>query len=351
MDKVTETGSGKACVGILKEIKKKNGAIRYFCRRLMKVTEHLAQAQKPIISLEILPPAKGKSIESIFQLLDPFREFSPAFINVTYHRAEQVFKRRPDGSFERVEIRKRPGTVGICAAIMNRYGIDAVPHLICGGFSKEETENALIDLHYLGVNNVLALRGDAAGNEKFFVPHPQGHHYANELVHQIVELNKGRYIEDEIMDGVKTDFCIGVAGYPEKHFESPNLDTDLYYLKQKIDGGASYVTTQMFFENRHYYNYVKACREHGIEVPIVPGLKPITSKRQLTVIPSIFNVEVPIELTREMTAAKTEAACEQIGTEWLLQQCRDLLANGAPVLHFYTLGKPHVVCNVLKQLF
>jgi methylenetetrahydrofolate reductase (NADPH) len=317
----------------------------------MKVTEHIAQASKPIISLEILPPAKGKSIESIFNLLDPFREFAPAFINVTYHRSEQVFKRRPDGSFERVEIRKRPGTVGICAAIMNRYGIDAVPHLICGGFSKEETENALIDLHYLGVNNVLALRGDAAGNEKFFVPHPKGHHYASDLVQQIVQLNEGRYIEEDIIDGVKTDFCIGVAGYPEKHCESPNMDTDLYYLKQKLDGGGSYITTQMFFDNTHYYSYEKACRDYGIDVPIIPGLKPVTAKRQLTVIPSIFNVDIPVDLTRAITSAKSEAACEQIGTEWLLAQCKDLLAHGVPLLHFYTLGKPQVVINVLKQLF
>src|SRR5690606_28183562 len=188
--------------------------------------------------------------ESIFALLDPFREFSPAFINVTYHRAEQVFKKRADGNFERVEIRKRPGTVGICAAIMNRYGVDAVPHLICGGFSKEETENALIDLHFLGVNNVLALRGDAAANEKFFSPHSHGHRYAEELVQQIVELNSGKYLEEDIMDGVKSDFCIGVAGYPEKHFESPNRETDLHYLKRKIDLGGDYITTQMFFNNK-----------------------------------------------------------------------------------------------------
>ena len=317
----------------------------------MKVTEHLQQAIKPVISLEILPPAKGKSIDSVFQLLDPFREFSPAFVNVTYHRAEQVFKRRADGSFERVEIRKRPGTVGICAAIMNRYGIDAVPHLICGGFSKEETENALIDLHYLGVNNVLALRGDAAGNEKFFVPDPKGHHYASELVEQIVQLNAGRYLEDDIMDGVKTDFCIGVAGYPEKHFESPNLDTDLYYLKQKMDGGGAYITTQMFFDNKYYYAYEEACRAYGIEAPVIPGLKPVTGKRQLTIIPSIFNVDIPVELSRALMAAKDEAACEQIGTEWLLAQCRDLLAHDVPILHFYTLGKPQVVYNVLKELF
>lgn len=317
----------------------------------MKVTEHLAQAKKPIISLEILPPTKGKSVESIFNLLDPFREFSPAFVNVTYHRAEQVFKRRADGSFERAEIRKRPGTVGICAAIMQRYGVDAVPHLICGGFSKEETENALIDLHYLGVKNVLALRGDAAGNEKFFVPHPKGHHFAKDLVDQIVALNSGHYQEDDIIDGFKTDFCIGVAGYPEKHFESPNLETDLHYLKQKIDGGASYITTQMFFDNKHFYAFQKSAKDFGIHAPIIPGLKPVTNKRQLTVIPSIFHVEIPSDLSKALMAAKTEAACDQIGTEWLVAQCKDLLAKEVPILHFYTLGKPHVVYNALKQLF
>lgn len=317
----------------------------------MKVTEHIRQAKGPIISLEILPPTKGKSIDSIYTVLDKFMDFKPSFINVTYHRAEQVFKKRPDGSFERVEIRKRPGTVGICAAIMNHYNVDAVPHLICGGFSKEETENALIDLHFLGIKNVLALRGDAAANEKFFTPHPSGHRYAEELVRQIGELNKGRYLEEDIMDGVKTDFCIGVAGYPEKHFESPNVEMDVYYLKRKLDLGADYVTSQMFFDNKHYYNFVNNCREGGIEAPILPGLKPITNMRQLSVIPSIFNVDIPMELTKEMLAAKTDAACEQIGQEWLLHQCRDLLKNNVPVLHFYTLGKPHVVENVLKQLF
>jgi methylenetetrahydrofolate reductase (NADPH) len=317
----------------------------------MKVTERIAQANGPIVSLEILPPTKGKSIESIYKHLDPLMEFKPAFINVTYHRAEQVYKKRADGSFERVEIRKRPGTVGICAALMNKYKVEAIPHLICGGFSKEETENALIDLHFLGVKNVLALRGDAAANEKFFTPHPNGHRYAEDLVKQIISLNKGSYLEDDIMDGVKTDFCIGVAGYPEKHFEAPNLDTDIYYLKRKIELGADYVTTQMFFENQHYYNYLQRCAEHGVTVPVMPGLKPLTSQRQLSMIPSIFNVEVPVDLYNEMKKAKTEADCELVGTEWLLAQCRDLLKNKVPVLHFYTLGKPHVVYNVLKQLF
>ncbi len=317
----------------------------------MKVTEHIRQADKPIVSLEILPPTKGKSIDSIFTLLDPFMEFKPSFVNVTYHRAEQVFKKRADGNFERVEIRKRPGTVGICAAIMNRYGVDAVPHLICGGFSKEETENALIDLHFLGVNNVLALRGDAAANEKFFSPHPHGHRYAEELVQQIVELNSGKYLEEDIMDGVKSDFCIGVAGYPEKHFESPNRETDLHYLKRKIDLGGDYITTQMFFNNKYYHQFVASCREQQINVPVIPGLKPITNCRQLTMLPCIFNVEIPVELSREMQKAKTSEACEQVGTEWLLEQCRELLSQKVPVLHFYTLGKPQVVYNVLKQLF
>ena len=317
----------------------------------MKLTDKLAEAKTPIISFEILPPTKGKSIESIYTTLDPLMEFKPSFINVTYHRAEQAFKKMANGNFERVEIRKRPGTVGICAALMNKYEVEALPHLICGGFSKEETENALIDLNFLGIKNVLALRGDAAANEKFFTPHPTGHRYADDLVKQMIDLNNGRYLEDEIMDGVKTDFCIGVAGYPEKHFESPNVDTDIYYLKRKIDLGAHYITTQMFFRNEHYYNFVKRCRENGIDVPILTGLKPVSSKRQLSMIPSVFNVEIPLELVKEIEAAKNEAACDQVGTEWLLAQCRDLLKHNVPVLHFYTLGKPHIIYNVLKQLF
>ena len=316
----------------------------------MKVIDQLSTSKETIISLEILPPTKGKSIDSIYQHLDPLMEFKPAFVNVTYHRAEQVYKKRPDGNFERVEIRKRPGTVGICAALMNKYNVEAIPHLICGGFSKEETENALIDLHFLGIKNVLALRGDAAANEKVFTPHPLGHRYAEDLVRQIVTLNKGHYMEEDIIDGVKTDFCIGVAGYPEKHFEAPNLDTDILHLKNKINLGADYVTTQMFFNNEHYYNFVKRCAEHKVTVPIMPGLKPLTNKNQLTMIPRYFNVEVPVELYNEMMKANTPEACDRVGTEWLLHQCRDLLKQKVPVLHFYTLSKPNVIYNVLKQL-
>ncbi len=316
----------------------------------MKVTEHIGNAKNTLISFEILPPVKGKSIDNIFHNLDPLMEFKPSFINVTYHRAEQIFKKRADGSFDRIEIRKRPGTVGICAALINRYHVDAVPHLICGGFTKEETENALIDLHYLGINNVLALRGDSPSNEKFFSPHPNGHRYAVELVEQIVQLNKGKYLEADIVDAVKTDFCIGVAGYPEKHFEAANMDLDLYYLKNKIDKGADYITTQMFFDNSKYFAFTDRCRSEGIEAPVIPGLKPITNKRQLSVLPSIFNVDIPNDLTKEMLKCKTDQDCEQVGTEWMIAQCRELIANKVPVLHFYTLGKPHVVYNVVKAI-
>ncbi len=317
----------------------------------MKVTEHLAQAKDTIVSFEILPPTKGKSIESIYNHLDPLMEFKPAFINVTYHRAEQISKKRPDGSFEWVEIRKRPGTVGICAALMNKYKIEAIPHLICGGFSKAETENALIDLDFLGIQNVLALRGDAAKGETFFQPDPKGHSFAEDLVKQIVDLNSGRYMEEDIIEGAKTDFCIGVAGYPEKHFEAPNIDTDIHYLKRKIDLGGNYITTQLFYKNEHYYNFIKKCRLAGIQVPIIPGLKPLTNKKQLTAIPRSFHIEIPVELYNEMMKTKNEADCEKVGTEWLLHQCRDLLKNKEKVIHFYTLGKPSVVYNVLKQLF
>jgi len=316
----------------------------------MKITEHIARAGDTLISFEILPPVKGKSIDSIFRNLDPLMEFKPSFINVTYHRAEQIFKKREDGTFNRIEIRKRPGTVGICAALMNRYRVDAVPHLICGGFGKEETENALIDLHYLGVDNVLALRGDSPANEKFFTPHPQGHRYALELVEQVKRLNEGKYLEEDIVDAGKTDFCIGVAGYPEKHFEAANMDLDMHFLQQKIASGAHYITTQMFFDNAKYFSYLERCQSSNIHVPVIPGLKPITNQKQLSLLPSIFHVDIPSDLTTAMLQCKTEAACEQVGTEWLIAQCRELLARKVPVLHFYTLGKPHVIYNVVKAL-
>ncbi|MBX5439648.1 MAG: methylenetetrahydrofolate reductase [NAD(P)H] [Thermoflavifilum sp.] len=316
----------------------------------MHVTEHIRRAQHTLISFEILPPLKGKSIESIYQHLDPLMEFKPAYINVTYHRSEFMFKKKPDGSFEKVEIRKRPGTVGICAAIMNHYGVDAVPHLICGGFTKEETENALIDLNFLGIDNVLLLRGDPPKNEAYFEPEPGGHRYAVELIEQVVNMNHGIYLEEDLIDGIKTNFCIGVAGYPEKHYEAPNLETDLYYLKQKIDKGAHYVVTQMFFDNEKYYDFVKRCREMGIDVPIIPGLKPITSRKQLSMLPRVFHVDIPTTLCTEVMKCKSDKEVEQVGREWLVYQSRELIKFGVPVLHYYTLGKPEVIKKALEEI-
>jgi methylenetetrahydrofolate reductase (NADPH) len=316
----------------------------------MKVTDHIKEAQDTVVSFEILPPLKGKTIESIYNHLDPLMEFNPAFINVTYHRSEQVFKKKADGTFEKVEVRKRPGTVGICAAIMNHYKIDAVPHLICGGFNLQETENALIDLAFLGIDNVLLLRGDAAKNETLFEPEKNGHSYALDLLKQTVNLNHGIYLEEDIRDGYKTQFCIGVAGYPEKHFEAPNMESDIRYLKMKVDAGADYITTQMFFDNKKYFEFIKNCREAGIEVPIIPGLKPITSKKQLSVLPRTFYVDIPTGLSNEILKCKTDAEVEIVGTEWLLEQSRELKKSGVPVLHYYTLGKPHVIVNVVKEL-
>ena len=316
----------------------------------MKVTDHIKEAKDTVVSFEILPPLKGKTIESIYNHLDPLMEFNPAFINVTYHRSEQVFKKKADGTFEKVEVRKRPGTVGICAAIMNHYKIDAVPHLICGGFNIQETENALIDLAFLGIDNVLLLRGDAAKNETLFEPEKNGHSYALDLLKQTVNLNHGIYLEEDIRDGYKTQFCIGVAGYPEKHFEAPNMESDIRYLKMKVDAGADYITTQMFFDNKKFFEFVKNCRDAGIEVPIIPGLKPVTSKKQLSVLPRTFYVDIPTGLSNEILKCKTDAEVEIVGTEWLLEQSRELKKSGVPVLHYYTLGKPHVIANVVKEL-
>lgn len=316
----------------------------------MKVIDHINQAKSPVISFEILPPLKGKTINSIYEHLDPLMEFKPSFINVTYHRSEQVFKKKADGTFEKVEVRKRPGTVGICAAIMNHYKVDAVPHLICGGFSKQETENALIDLAFLGIDNVLVLRGDAARNETLFEPEINGHRYAIDLLKQAVDLNNGIYLEEDIINGQKTKFCIGVAGYPEKHFEAPNLQIDLKFLKEKVDAGADYITTQMFFDNKKYFEFVELCKQSGITVPILPGLKPITTKKQLSVLPRTFHVDIPTDLSNEIMKCKTDADVEKVGIEWLIQQSKELVKFGVPVLHYYTLGKSSSVASVVKEL-
>jgi methylenetetrahydrofolate reductase (NADPH) len=316
----------------------------------MKVIDKIKNRAATLISFEVLPPLKGKTIQSVFEHLDPLMAFNPAWINVTYHRSESSFKRRADGSFEKVELRKRPGTVGICAAIMNHYQVDAVPHLICGGFTQRETEDALIDLDFLGIDNVLILRGDAAKNEGQFNPQPGGHHYAIDLLQQVGNMNKGIYLDEDIKNGGKTNFCMGVAGYPEKHFEAPNLEIDLQYLKAKVDAGADYIMTQMFFDNQKFFDFVEACRSIDITVPIIPGLKPITNKKQLTVLPRIFHIDIPTALSEAMLACKTDADCEQVGTEWLIEQSKELKRFGVPVLHYYTLGKPKVIANVVQQL-
>ena len=317
----------------------------------MHVTAHLEKAKDTLVSFEILPPLKGKTITSIYDHLDPLMEFKPSWINVTYHRSETMFKKKTDGTFEKVDVRKRPGTVGICAAIMNHYNIDAVPHIICGGFTKRETEDALIDLQFLGIDNALILRGDAAKNESSFEPEPGGNKYAIDLLKQVGQLNQGIYLDEDILNGGKTDFCMGVAGYPEKHFESPNFEIDLIKTKEKVDAGADYIMTQMFFNNQKFLDYVQACRDMGITVPIIPGLKPITNKKQLTVLPRIFHVDIPTDLSNAINKCKTDAECEQVGTEWLIQQSKELKAAGVPVLHYYTLGKPKVIRDVVSAVF
>jgi methylenetetrahydrofolate reductase (NADPH) len=318
----------------------------------MKVTDYFEAAKdNTLISFEVLPPLKGGSMKAIFDTLDILMEFKPPFIDVTYHREEFIYRKRPSGYYEKTAIRKRPGTVGICAAIMHRYGVDAVPHLICGGFSKEETENALIDLNFLNVNNVLALRGDAAKFEDKFVPHAEGHAYALDLVKQVNDMNNGKYLDPNISNGEKTNFCIGVAGYPEKHFESPSLKTDLDYTKEKIDAGGNFVVTQMFFNNKKYLQYVDDCRKAGINVPIVPGLKPITKKYQLNSIPRLFFIDIPDDLVREINKAQTDEAVKEVGIEWCIAQSKELKAAGVPCLHYYTMGDAKTIRRVVEAVY
>lgn len=317
----------------------------------MKIIDHINKAQgQTLFSFEILPPVKGESVQSIFDAIDPLMEFKPPFIDVTYHREEYVYKKRGNGLLEKVSTRKRPGTVGICAAIINKYSVDAVPHIICGGFSKEETENALIDLDFLGIDNVLVLRGDAIKTEGRFEPDPNGHSYASELLQQVLDLNNGEYLHEEVVRN-KTNFCIGVAGYPEKHFEAPSLNTDLRYLKKKVDMGAEYIVTQMFFDNKKYFEFVDKCREAGINVPIIPGLKPITTKKQMTFLPSIFHVDLPDDLVDELEKCNDNTAVREVGIEWAIQQSKELKEAGVPCLHYYTMSRSKVTRRIAEALF
>jgi methylenetetrahydrofolate reductase (NADPH) len=317
-----------------------------------KISELIKNAKdETLFSIEILPPMKGQGIQKLYNQIEPLIEFKPKFIDVTYHREEYIYKKREHGLLEKVPIRKRPGTVGICAALMNRFHIDTVPHIICGGFSKEETENALIDLQFLGIDNVLALRGDAIKSEGRFTATPGGHEFATELIEQITSMNNGKYLNQEVENAFATNFCIGVAGYPEKHFEAPNFQTDLKYLKRKVELGAEYIVTQMFFDNSKYFEFVANCRDAGIHVPIIPGLKPLKTIKQLTILPSIFHIDLPDDLVRAADKCKNSEAIKQVGIEWAIAQSKELKDKGAPCLHYYAMGEPDNIVAIAKEVF
>src|SRR5258708_34523807 len=318
----------------------------------MKVIDHLKNANgKTLFSIEILPPLKGENIQILFDNNDPIKVFKPPFIDVTDQCEEYVYKKKENGLLEKFSTRKRPGTVGICAAIQNRYKVDTVPHIICGGFTREETENALIDLQFLGIDNVLVLQGDAIKTEARFIPDPDAHKFASELVEQLVHMNSGKFIDEELENAAPTNFSVGVAGYPEKHFSAPNLKTDLKYLKHKIDLGAEYIVTQMFFNNKKYFEFVEKCREAGINVPIIPGIKPITAKSQANILPTIFHIDLPEELADEVEQCKDNAAVREVGIKWAVQQSKELMKFGVPTMHFYSMGKSDPIYKIAKQLF
>lgn len=317
----------------------------------MKVIDIINKAKSTVFSFELLPPLKGSDTSRIYQTIESLVDFDPKYINITTHRDELEFKEMPDGAIIKRTVRKRPGTVAIAADIQHKFGIPVVPHILCGGFTKSETENVLIDLHYLGIENVLALRGDGVKNQHVFVPTENGHSYANELVGQIVDLGKGKYLDQDLKNSTPLSFCMGVAGYPEKHFEAPNMEQDLFALKQKVDAGADYIVTQMFFDNSVYYDFVKKCREMGITVPIIPGIKPINLKNQLTVLPKIFNIDLPTELAKELAKCQNNDDARQVGTDWAIHQSKDLVAHNVPSLHIYTYGISDNVKEIVKAVF
>ncbi|CAM1371590.1 methylenetetrahydrofolate reductase [NAD(P)H] [Tenacibaculum xiamenense] len=318
----------------------------------MKVTEHLKNAKgKTLFSFEIVPPQKGQNIQELYNNIDPLMEFKPPFIDVTTSREEYVYLPKENGLLEKKVTRMRPGTVGICASLKYKYDVDAIPHVLCGGFTKEETEYVLVDCHYLGLDNVMALRGDARKDQQYFKPSEGGNNYASDLVKQICDLNQGKYLHEIIETPYKADFCIGVAGYPEKHFESPSLTNDLKRLKEKVDAGADYVVTQMFFDNKKYFEFVKKAREIGIDVPIIPGIKPIAVKRHLQILPQIFRLDLPEELVEAVEACKSNKEVRQVGIEWAIQQSKELIEGGVPVLHYYSMGKSSNIKAIAKEIF
>lgn len=317
----------------------------------MTITEHLQKADSTLFSFELLPPLKGDNLQSIFNTIDPLLEFSPAYINVTYHREEVVYQKGADGVLQPKVLRRRPGTVGIAAAIQHRYNLDVVPHLICGGFNMEETEDALIDFDFLGIQNILAVRGDSDKITGRFDPKPGGHRHAVDLVKQIMRMNGGKYNDENIESANPTNFCVGVAGYPEKHAEAPNMATDLMHLKEKVDAGAAYIVTQLFFDNSRFFAFVESCRQLGITVPIIPGIKPISLKEHLNLLPRVFNVNLPDELVRELSLCRDNKAARELGIEWAIHQTKELKKAGVPSIHFYTMGKSDNIARIARALY
>ena len=319
--------------------------------KVIDIINQAAQNNAPRFTIELLPPLKGDGTQGVFSAIDTLVEYGPAYINVTFQREDEKLVEREDGLWERRVTRRRPGTVGISAAIMKRYGIETVPHLICGGLSRYDIEDALIDMDFLGIENVLALRGDSRRTERRFAPHPDGHAYADGLVRQIAAMNRGEFVDGEVEDCHRSKFCIGVAGYPEKHSEAPNMATDIENLRRKIDAGAEYIVTQMCFDNQRIFEFIERCRAAGITVPIVPGLKPFTTKSQLTVLPQTFHVDLPEELVEAVTQCKDNRAVREVGIEWATMQARELKAAGLPVIHFYTMSRTDNVAQIVKNVF
>jgi methylenetetrahydrofolate reductase (NADPH) len=317
----------------------------------MNVIEKINSADRPLFTFELLPPLKGHSLERINRAIDLLMEFEPAYINFTSHRNETVYYERPDGLMEKRVVRKRPGTVAIAAAVKYKYNVTVVPHILCSGFSKEETENALIEMNFLGINDVLALRGDPPKGSRSFIPEKDGHTYASELIKQIVNLNKGKYLDEKMEDAAPTSFCIGVAGYPEKHFEAPNMKSDLEHLKIKVDAGASYIVTQMFFDNKKFFAFCDACKSIGITVPIIPGIKPITALNDKDLLPQTFHIDLPENLVAELKKCKTDLEAREVGVEWASMQSKELLNSKVPGIHFYTLGRSDNVARIVRAAY
>ena len=318
---------------------------------MTKVIDILKRSRSPFASFELVPPLKGSDVSKLYSSIEPLMEFAPPFLNVTCHRDEVEYHENSDGTYTRMTLAKRPGTIAIVAAIMKRFSIDIVPHVICGGASKHKIESEMLDLHFLGIDNVVALRGDAIPGQRFFIPDPEGFAHTDELVGMISNLNKGRYLDPTVVNGLPTDFSIGVAGYPEKHYEAANMDTDIQHLKEKVEKGADYVITQMFFDNARYYDFVDRCRKAGITVPIIPGLKPSSVARQIDLLPRSFHLDIPQDLVNEMLKAKTKEQVYEAGVAWCVAQSQDLLRHGVPAIHYYTMGKADNIRKIVKTVF